>query len=393
MDTVLKKYGVPHIMMADNIKRKSVENARRYYYSQIITSPKLLEYVIPLFTEQEFINTFRDNKYKFQCKTCNQIFEDHIDGGHMPRCWDCHPYLRSKVELEIIDYIKSICPSIDILQNKRSILPSGMELDIYIPSKNIAIEYDGLFWHSEIGGNKDSQYHLNKTIECESQGIQLIHIFEDEWLNKSDIVKRRIRHLMGMNTNIKIYARKCQLKEISHPEASLFLSTYHIQGSDRAAIRVGAFYDNVLVSVMTFGKRRLALGIKTSDIGEFELLRFCIGEQPVVGIAGKLFSYFIKQYHPTKVVTYGDRRYSSKDAFYTQIGFVRKGETCPNYWYIKYNELRREYRFGFRKSELSRKLKTFDPLLTEWQNMQLNGYDRIWDCGHFKYEWKAPVVI
>src|ERR1035437_203385 len=89
-NTNLGKYGVPYIMMNDDIKRKSVENARRYYYSQIISSPKLLQYIIPLFTEQDFINTFRDNKYKFQCKKCNQIFDDHIDGGHVPRCWDCY---------------------------------------------------------------------------------------------------------------------------------------------------------------------------------------------------------------------------------------------------------------------------------------------------------------
>ena len=111
------------------------------------------------------------------------------------------------------------------------------------------------------------------------------------------------------------------------------------------------------------------------------------GDINVVGIAGKLLSYFINKYIPTKIISYADKRWSRGD-LYEKIGFKKVSDGSPNYWYIDKKYLHRIHRFNFRKSELHGKVKTFDPMLSEWGNMQNNGYDRIWDCGNLKYEWK-----
>jgi len=122
------------------------------------------------------------------------------------------------------------------------------------------------------------------------------------------------------------------------------------------------------------------------------MYRFCIGEKNVVGAGGKLFNYFVKNYNPIKITSYADKRYSTKSAFYSKIGFELKNDnTGPNYWYFN-RSMVRFHRFSFRKSELHKKLQSFDPSMTEWENMQLNGYDRIWDCGNLKYVWNNTTT-
>jgi very-short-patch-repair endonuclease len=279
----------------------------------------------------------------------------------------------------------------DIVCNDRKIL-NGLELDIYIPKFKLAIEFDGIIWHSEFIGNKSPDYHLIKTEVCNRKGIKLLHIFENEWIKKQDIVKSKIKYALNNNTKT-IFARKCIIEETPLSIKNAFLNKYHIQGDDKSQIAVGAYFDNVLVAVMTFGNKRIALGSKSSNKDEYEMYRFCTGDASVIGIGGKLLSYFIKTYNPKKIISYADRRWSGKNSFYEKIQFKLDSITRPNYWYFNLKDPYVLYhRFGFRKSELIKKLERYDPNLTEWQNMQLNGYDRIWDCGNFKYEWTSNFI-
>jgi hypothetical protein len=346
---------------------------------------------IPLFTRNEYIGTRESNGksiyYKFQCTTCKNIFFGSLDDGRLPVCTVCNPSTRSKYEIEIYEYIKSLVSDRgEILTNTKNII-SPLELDIYIPSKKLAIEFDGIIWHSELLGNKSKNYHLNKTLLCKEKDIKLIHIFENEWVNKQQIIKNKLRHELKGTSNIKpIFARKCEIKEISSIQASEFLNKYHLQGAGNAGIKLGAFYKNELVSVMTFGKHRIALGTKKIVPDTYEMYRFCIGDIPVTGIAGKLMSYFINKYNPQKITTFADMRYSGVSAFYEKIGFKYVAYTKPNYYYFNVKSpYDLKHRFNFRKQELPKKLSIFDNNLTEWENMKNNGYDRIWDCGNLVF--------
>ena len=379
----LKNAGIKNVSQLDDVKEKKRITAWKRMYDKFDNTNRLGN-VKPSFSIEEYTGSSdgRFKKYKFLCLTCNNEFEDSLYSGHVPRCKICHPTMTatSYIEKEIVDYLKSIYSGI-ILENDRTIL-NGLELDIYIPEKNISIEFDGLYWHSDLNG-KDKKYHLNKTLQCENTGIQLIHIFEDEWLNKQNIVKKKLKHILGENTT-KIYARKCRVEEISTKIKNDFLNETHIQGEDKSKIKIGAYYDNLLVAVMTFGHKRLALG-NTPTLDEYELIRFATCKT-VIGIAGKLLNYFVKNYNPTKIISYADRRWSQGN-LYKQLGFEKISNGVPNYWYID-NSFNRVHRFNFRKNVLNEKLKTFDATLTEWENMQLNEYDRIWDCGSLKYVWK-----
>ena len=388
-ETNLKLYGNEIPMKNKTILNKVLKSSRETYYNKI--KDRLSDRVELLFDKSLYISTDKSNLYKFKCKKCNVEFEDHMDGGRIPRCMTCYPYLNgvSTGELEILNYIKSILPDGTIIEDKCWKVLGNKELDIYIPSLKIAIEYDGLYWHGEIGGNKHKRYHIDKTDKCNELGIRLIHIFEDEWTNKNEIVKSKLRHILQVDNSNVEYARKCEVVELVPERVENFLTSYHIQSSCRGSIKIGLLNkQKEIVAVMLFGSPRISMGVKKSNIGEYELLRYATSCN-VIGGASKMLSYFLKNYNPTKITSYADLRWSNSgnNSLYNKLGFDFINNTDPNYWYFLPGYNIRYYRFNFRKSELSKKLSTFNPLLTEWENMQLNGYDRIWDCGNAKYEW------
>ena len=300
----------------------------------------------------------------------------HLDGSGCQKC----AMLFSNYEMELIDYISSIIGEENVVRNDRTIL-NGNELDVYIPSKKVAFEFDGLYWHSEIK-KPNKKYHLQKTMECEKQGIQLIHIFEDEWVYKKDICKSRIKNILGSST--RLYARKCEIVELTNKEANKFFTENHIQGNVAAKIIYGLKYNNEIVSAMSFGNLRKNLGQKSTD-GSYELLRFSNKQNmTVVGGASKLFNHFVKQVNPCDIISYADRRWSMGN-LYEQLNFNFSHESEPNYFYIIGNE--RKNRFGFRKDILISKYGCL-PNDTE-HNFCLNqGWYRIYDCGTKVYKWK-----
>ena len=256
------------------------------------------------------------------------------------------------------------------------------ELDIYIPDYNLAIEYDGLMFHSE--GKKthpkfdgpDKNYHLEKTELCLKNNIQLFHIFETEDL---DLWLSMINSKLGLNN--KIFARKCIIKELKSSECKDFLDYNHLQGFCQAKINVGLFYEDELVSIMSFSKPRF------NKKYEYELIRFASKRNyTVVGGASKLWKYFVNKYSPKSVITYANRRFSNGE-IYKILGFTFLEKTSPNYFYFKTQDRKLYNRIKFQKKNLKNILEVYDESLSEAENMFNNDYRRIFDCGNLKFEW------
>ena len=243
------------------------------------------------------------------------------------------------------------------------------------PKKNVGIELNGIYWHSESMG-KDKKYHLNKTIACDDNGVQLLHIWDTEWLHKQDIIKSMILNKIG-KTPIKIFARKCEIREVLPKEKNIFLNENHLQGEDKSKIKLGLYYSNELVSLLTVGKPRF------NKKYEWEIIRYCNKiNTSVVGGFSKLLSSFRKK-HDGSIITYANRRYSN-GGLYKNNGFTFIRYSKPGYQYYKPGK-NLETRNSYQKHKLSSKLNIFDSMLSEWENMQLNGYDRVWDCGNYVY--------
>lgn len=288
----------------------------------------------------------------------------------------------SSYELELGDFIASIIGEKNIIKNDRTVL-NGNKLDIYIPSKNIAFEFDGLYWHSEIK-KPDKKYHLNKTDICLSKGIQLIHIFEDEWVNKKEICKSRILNLLGESN--RIFARKCTIVEIPKQDSKIFFNENHIQGNVNASIIYGLKYNDDIVAMMSFGGLRKNMGQNNTN-GSFEMLRFCNKQgYNIIGGASKLFKHFIKNNNPNEIISYADRRWSNGN-LYEKIGFSYSHKSEPSYFYVINGE--RKNRFGYRKDILISKYGC-SPTDTEHNFCFSQGWYRIYDCGTKVYKWNNP---
>jgi very-short-patch-repair endonuclease len=261
------------------------------------------------------------------------------------------------------------------------------ELDIYLPELKLAFEFNGLYWHSEKFVYKN--YHLDKTLKCEEKGIHLIHIYEDDWVYKQDIVKSRILNLLGKSK--KIFGRKCIIKEVCYKDSKEFLETNHIQGNCLSKIRLGLYYEKELISLMTFSNLRKNLGQIRKE-GSFELLRFCNKLNiTVVGGANKLFKYFINTYEFDSIISYADRSWTMNNgkSLYDKLGFKFITLTNPNYFYV--NKGIRENRFKYRKNILLK--QGFDKNKTEHQIMLKRNLYRIFDSGSMKYEFKNQNEI
>lgn len=387
--TMLAKYGYKNALQNEEIKMRQEKTCLDRFGVQFPGTWKLKELaeaskretydkLKELFPEYEIqcskesFQGVYGHKNSWKCLHCGEVFSK----CGVPICRCQYKWLTQD---EIFRFIKSICP--DAVFCDRTILPGGMELDVYVPSRKIAFEYDGLYWHSESKG-KGRNYHLWKTEESAKKGIRLIHIFEDEWIFRKTIVRRKIWSILGRRVP-SIYARKCSVSELDLQTAARFLNKYHIQGASRSSVNLGLTYEGHLVAVCTFNPK--SKKDRTWYLERYATINAC----RIQGGCGKLLAYFCNSRNPESIRTFADRRWS-EGRMYDSIGFVRKSVTSPSYWYIPKGTNKRIHRFNLRKDNKKMFPIKYESGMTESELAIENGYSRIWDCGQIVYDYK-PV--
>ena len=356
-DTMLQRYGTVATNVPEHIQHR--ENLNEAYI------------------KEHFV---RDNRFDYEPAmtyfNCSRSYFQKFD---LPKRINCGE-----------DWIRNITGGVT---DRTLIAP--LEIDSLSHVHKFGVEFNGLAWHS-IGKSTSTPFdnylqepefrlkHLNKTQLVERKNYQLFHIFEDEYL---DVGKRKIwesvlKNKMGISN--RIYARKCTVKELPSLEANQFIEMNHLQGKCVASIRLGLYYNNELVSIMTFGKSRY------NKSTQYELIRFCSKlNTTVVGGASKLLKYFERNYSPSSIVSYANRRWSA-GSLYETLGFEFLHNSAPNYFYFRGNDSSELHsRVKFQKHKLKGKLDVFDPNLTETQNMYNNGYRKIFDSGNKVYVWNS----
>jgi len=351
--SMLEKYGSEYPTISENLRVKNYDMCKnidyRYYLGDSVSVFRCVE------------------GHDYEIK--NDNYHTRTKSG-LPLCTICNPIgdSQSIKEKILYEFIISIYNGV-VIQSYRD----GLEIDIYLPELNIGFEFNGLYWHSE--KYKDKNYHLGKTKYFHERGIRIIHIWEDDLVNKREILKSQISNLVGSTTH-RIFARNCKVKYVDN--STKFLNDNHIQGVDRSVVKIGLFYNEELVSVMTFNK--LEGRVKMLD-GEWNLSRFCNRvNTSVIGGASKLLKNFIKDNNATRIISYADRDWSVGN-LYEVLGFTLVGESGPDYKYVV-DGLRR-HKQNYKKSNLGIQ----GDKVTEKQHMASLGYYRIWDCGKIKYEF------
>lgn len=368
-------------------KYSNQQNAKQCKIDNILTSIKQQGFNLVNF------NRTIDNHLStatVKCNTCNTFKTTLVKCGYWNNiyCSECYGVTgRSKIEEEICRFLQSY--NLQIVKNTRSIIPP-YELDIYLPSHNLAIEVNGVLWHS-IGttypNNIDREkylknLHINKHTRCKMHGIQLISIFDNEWVIKQEIVKSIILAKLHIFTE-KIYARKCMLTPISTQEANSFYDVNHLQGGCRQISQSYCLkYNDVIVSCISFGKRKITKGLI-----ENELVRFCnkLNTQ-VIGGGSKLFAAALHSDVQLPIISYCDKRYGNGQ-FYEVLGFKLMRESLPNYWYTL-NGFKLLHRSNFQKHKISNNDNIHK---TEKQIMIDNGYRIIYDCGNYVFKYDKNV--
>lgn len=316
---------------------------------------------------------------------------------HVNDCDDMIVHHVSTMEQEVIDFLHELDPDMIINHRDRTVIPP-YEIDIYLPEYKLGIECNPTATHnsdinvfSRESKPMSSSYHQMKTNICEENGVRLIHIFGYEWQHKKSIIESILANALHMNAN-RIYARKCELKEVTSAESSTFLIANHRQGNVNSSVRLGLFYEGELVSLMTFSKMRSTIG----SPGEgYELVRFCSKlKTSVVGGATKLFSYFVNQYRPQYIRSFSDRAHTS-GRLYGTLGFHERCRSAPGYCWVSMKDDVAYHRINAQKQNIKRFLSddSVDLTKSEREIMVEHDFVRVFDSGTITWEWHPDTVV
>lgn len=321
-------------------------------------------------------------KLRIICKDHGEFWQlgnDHTNGSGCPTC----TYVGSKGQAKLAEFVRSL--DVAVIEDYR-IGEGKLEVDCYLPEFNLAIEYDGLKWHST--QHRPSSYHLRKRNALKAKGIDLIRVFEDEWQNRNKQVKALIENRVAKSLS-KLSARKCDLADVDNAEAKKFYEENHIQGWNRSGRHSGLYYDGELVAVMTFTQSLSERGVEP-EAGKWELARFA-SKVRVVGAASRLFRNLLAVTEATTVVSYSDDRLFT-GSMYPALGFEFASRSAPSYTYWKSGSKYRLHKSHFRHSKLPSLLgEKYNPNLTERANCEAAGYYQVYDCGLTKWIWQCKV--
>ena len=263
----------------------------------------------------------------------------------------------SKIEEELRLFIEGLGFKTEkIVEGKGD---TRFEIDIFIPEKNIGIEFNGIYYHALNGINKNriiKNTHFNKSKIAQEKGIDLIQIWEDQWKSKKSLIKSILKSRLNvLDISNKIYARKCIIKEIPSKQYKDFCENNHIMGHRNASIKLGLFYNNDLVQTASFSKTKCFGKANYVNMAEYEWIRGCPGSLNfVIGGTSKLFKYFIKNYNPNSILCYADWNLFNGRG-YKECGFNLVGYTGPDKFYVC-SKMKRIERNPFKYRELMQKV-------------------------------------
>lgn len=309
-----------------------------------------------------------------------QIAKDHLNGSGCPTCGD----RITKPNQELSQFLTDL----SVVHELEFRIPNNRQyLDLFVPEAKFAVELHGIYWHSE--EYRSASYHADKHKAAAKAGIRILHVFDDEWNSKQEIVKRAIAQALQVSKEVKVGARKCQVVTVAAPQAKAFFNAWHIQGFAPATAYIGLQYKGELVALSAFSmKERGRSGRKSAD--HSELVRYATACS-VPGGMSRLIEAAQKQLGFSVCTTFSDIRFFS-GASYAAVGFKEIGRLRPDYFYAKGGK--RVHKSNLQKSRFKAQGLLYDPTYTESQLAELNGFKKVWDCGKVVWQksWAASLA-
>lgn len=317
-----------------------------------------------------------------------QLPNDHLDGHGCSACnKSFHGY--SKAAQEMIDYLESF--GVETLPEYRLSYDKGdnwWRVDVFLPDYGIAIDYNGLRWHST-KFQPDPKHHLKRWQLAEKQGIRLVFIHEDEWLYRTDVVKKYLRSLIC--TDPCIFARKCEVKPVHDLIARQFHEANHLQGAHKVrGESYGLYFETELVACMTFSEK-LSNRSHSRQQGVWELVRYS-SSKTVSGGASRLFKQFVHRHSPSEIISFSMNHLFSGE-IYRILGFQLDKVLPVDYTYVDTRSVKRLHKSNFQHARLKQRFADYDPDLTEEVNCANNNFYRIYDCGKKRWVWRPNNAL
>lgn len=379
--TTLDRYGVRYANQHHSVKSKIQDTNLQRYGTKTFAESKAAklqvnESRIKRFKKAGYTSNFKsdsfkldDTNYSFTCDKCNNIFNHQFtEWKRLPKCPICYPSGISSIHMELYEYIEELYDGVIINNDRTAIKPQ--ELDIFLPEKNIAFEMNGLFWHNiDTNEHITEIYHQDKYLKCKENGITLYNIFEDDWLNKKDLVKKMIYNIFNEKENIT----NTQIKELTITETQKFFNTNTYQKYDKSEINIGLVYKNEIKSVISFSKMR----------NGYKLNQYISN---IKDSYSEIFEYFKEKYKPEFVIGYSNPEYN-QGLELEALGFVFNKLTYPQYTFVV-NEERLTRKEFLKGKDISEIIENYEFSLSEEENLFVYDYYKIYDCGNARYIWK-----
>lgn len=328
----------------------------------------------------QFPNKIVNNgKLVVRCNKCNKISEHRIFNGRiqhleqMHLCSHCDKYV-SNPEKELRQTIQLLVPGEQLLFNDRNVI-APYELDIVLPRKKIAFEYNGFYWHNERLHRPN--YHAIKMKKCNGAGYQLFQIFENEWMTKRQHVVRCLRNILNVNELVVNDDNNCRIRELNNNDACKFFNDNLLHEHIPSSINIGIFSHEELVYVMSFAKSKHSKNI------QYEMTQFCNKSNVKVKDAFQAcLKYFENIYCPKSIVAYLNCRWSENRKLFSDNNWKLIKKTQPVGWYYKNGNLNQLISpMKLTNRFMKENLEKFNPTKSKRENMYDNGYIRIFDCG------------
>lgn len=361
--TNLERRGVEWVPQDPNVQNK----ARQTHVSRVIgkINEKLNE------AELELINEFVNitNLIEVKCKKCNYVFETAIDYvfHDYGKCPKCYPKNTSFNEREIREYVESLLPNEKIIFNDRKIL-NGKEIDILIPNKRIAIEHNGIYWHSEKAGVTKG-YHSGKTNSCKNQNYEMIHILEDEWLYKKSLVKNKLSYKLKKDE--LFYNNSRNISILEKEESKIFIIENDLYELQDFEYSIGIKFSEEILALITFDLS------KDNDL--LIIKNFCVDPLYSPRYFSDIIDHMINTLNVNRIIAKIDKRYFDFD-FFPKFKIINTLEETYSYYKCSCRLTRNELIKQSRKAKLNE-----DEFANE------NGWFKIWDCGKNVLEYQKQT--